>query len=148
MAQIDEIVKTRFQNDKHRLMANLVFTTNWMKTYFTNALKPYDLSMQQFNILRILRGNGDWVAMNDIKNLMIEKSPNATRLADKLMEKGYVERRRSDTDRRVVYLKVSKKGLELLLQIDEDDHFNKSFIDRITHEEAKQVNEVLNKLRE
>ena len=148
MGTIDEEVKTRFANDKHRFITNLVFTTNWFQNQVIEFLRPYQLSQQQFNILRILRGAGDWVTMNDIKALMVDKFPNTTRLSDKLLDKELVHRKRSDVDRRIVYLEISKKGLKLLEDIDNDENDkHMEFMDRITDEEAKQFSSILDKMR-
>lgn len=148
MGKIDDDMNTRFTNDKHRLAANIVFTAGWIKGSFNEVIRPYGLSSPQFNILRILRGAKDWVNMNEVKERMVEKSPNTTRLCDKLLDKGLIERRRSETDRRVVYLHISKKGLELLEEIDQnDDGSHKAFLDNVSEEEARIVNEILNKLR-
>ena len=97
-------VKTKFANERHRFVTNLVYTSGWIKNLFTEDLKPFNISSQQFNILRILRGADDWIAMSHVKKLMIEKAPNATRLADKLLNKSLIERKRSNADRRVVYV--------------------------------------------
>ena len=148
MASIDEEIKTRFANDKDRFVANLVYTSNWFQGRVLEFLKPYQLSLQQFNILRILRGANDWVTMNDIKELMIDKFPNTTRLSDKLLEKGLVERKRSDSDRRIVYLAITAEGLKLLKAIDNDDNMNHmKFLNRITEAEAKQFSAILDKMR-
>ena len=71
MASIDEEVKTRFENNRHRFVTNLMFTSSWISNLFIDFLKAYGISPQQFNILRILRGKKDWVNMNTIKELMI-----------------------------------------------------------------------------
>lgn len=148
MARIDDEIKTTFRNDKHRFIANLVYTSNWFKNQVHNFLKPYDLSLQQNNILRILRGAKDWVSMTDIKELMIEKSPNATRLSDKLLAKGLIDRKRSEQDRRVVYLSITEKGLELLEEIDKcEDADYMAFMTRITEEEAQVCSDLLDKIR-
>ncbi len=147
MAKIDQEVKTKFQNNKHRFITNLIFTSNWFRNLVIEYLKPYGISFQQFNILRILRGAKDWVTMNDIKELMVEKSPNATRLADKLIDKGFVERQRSDADRRVVYLAITEKGTKLLETIDNNPGDYMEFMTRITEKEAKQVSDILDKMR-
>lgn len=148
MAKIDDVIKTKFQNDKHRFMANLIYTSNWFRNLTADFLKPFGISSQQFNILRILRGaKQDWVAMNDIKSLMVEKSPNATRLADKLLHAELVDRQRSSTDRRVVFLSISQKGLDLLKKIDEADMSYIDFMDNISNEEAKVVSDTLDRLR-
>ena len=148
MANIDDDMKTKFANDKHRFVANVVYTGNWIKNQFSEFIKPFGVSPQQFNILRILRGANQWVSMNDIKNRMVEKSPNTTRLCDKLLEKKLIERRRDKRDRRLVFLRISKPGLQLLKEIDEhDDGSHMSFFDNISDEEAKIVSQVLDKLR-
>lgn len=148
MARIDDVIKTKFTNDKHRFVTNMIYTANWIQNSFNEFLKPFGISNQQFNILRILKGAGDWVAMNDIKNLMIEKSPNATRLADKLLNKELIERERSATDRRVVYLQITQKGLDLLNEIeDKDKGVVEEMLGRITDREAKQASKIIDKLR-
>lgn len=148
MASIDEEVKTSFVNDKHRFITNLVFTSNWFQNQVIEFLKPYQLSQQQFNILRILRGAKDWVTMNDIKKLMVDKFPNTTRLSDKLLDKGLVNRKRSEHDRRIVYLEISKKGLQLLKAIDNNENTkHMDFMNKITDEEAKQFSTILDKMR-
>lgn len=150
MAKIDDILKTKFQNDKHRFIANLIHTSNTFQNLFVTFLKPFDLSPQQFNILRILRGANDWVTMNKIKELMIDKAPNATRLSDKLLDKGLIERKRGDEDRRAVYLNITEKGLELLKDIDENDvgeHEHINYFKRISEEDARYFSDVLDKMR-
>lgn len=148
MKTIDDEIKTRFQNDKHRFLANVVFTSNWFQNKWTSFLKPFGISIQQMNVLRILKGAGDWKTMNDIKALMIDKTPNATRLSDKLLSKGYVERKRSSKDRRVVYLNITKAGLKLLDDIEAADNTGSDLIlDKITEEEAKAFSHILDKMR-
>jgi len=148
MAKIDAEVKTKFVNERHRFVTNLVYTSGWIKNLFTEDLKPFGISSQQFNILRILRGADDWVAMNDVKDLMIEKAPNATRLSDKLLNKNLIKRKRSNTDRRVVYVRISSRGVDLLEEIDEkESEVQVALMRRITEKEANRMSEILDKLR-
>ena len=147
MAKIDIEIKGKFENNKQRFIDNLVFTSNWFRNLVSEHLKPYNISFQQLNILRILNGTKDWINMNDLKNLMIEKSPNATRLSDKLIAKGLIERKRSEADRRVVYLAITDKGIELLETINNVSGNYLEFMTRITEEEAKQVSDILDKIR-
>ncbi len=149
MGRIDEEMDTRFTSERHRLIANVVYTGNWITRRFGDFIKPFGLSSQQFNILRILRGAGDWLSMNEVKYRMVEKSPNATRLCDKLLEKGWIQRERCEEDRRLVHLKISKAGLELLQEIDEADKGKKhsSFLNALSEEEAEQASNLLDKLR-
>ena len=148
MATIEEVLKMKFHSEKHRFLVNMVYTGNWMNNTFIEFLKPFRISPQQFNILRILRGAKDWVTMNKIKELMIDKSPNATRLADKLLDKGFVERKRCDEDRRVVFLKITEEGLSLLAEIDKVDNLVHDLaLERITDEEAKLMCEIFDRIR-
>ena len=148
MGNIDQDIKTKFQNDKHRFITNVIYTSNWVQAIAGDFLKPYGISSQQFNILRILRGAKDWVAMNTIKDLMIEKAPNATRLSDKLLNKDLINRKRCDTDRRVVFLEISDKGLALLKAVDEETNGeHMKFLDNITDEEAKMISTILDRMR-
>ena len=150
MTSIDQEIKSKFKDDRQRMLVNLMFTAGWLRNLHIDFLKPFDVSPQQFNILRILRGAGDWMAMSVVKDRMVEKAPNATRLADKLLDKGLIERRRCDDDRRVVYVQIAKKGLTLLDQIDvkhEEGAGGFLFTENVTQEEARIVSDLLDKLR-
>lgn len=148
MPCIDDEMNMKFKDEQHRLLANLVFTSAWIQNQFEAFLKPFGVSPQQFNILRILRGAKDWLSMNEVKDRMVEKSPNATRLCDKLLRKELLERVRCDADRRVVHLRISQKGLDLLQQIDEvDDQSYMGFKENVSAEEARLASQVLDKLR-
>jgi len=147
MLSIDEEIKTRFTNDKHRALTNIIYTAQWVKKQFDAFILDYGLTGPQFNILRILRGAGDWTSMNKIKDLMIEKSPNATRLCDKLVAKELVARKKSDTDGRVVFLKISDAGLALLAEIDNAKGAHTTIGDNLTEEETNIINSLLDKLR-
>jgi len=147
VSDLDKEIKTKFQNDKHRFVTNLIFTSNWVKNGFSNFLIPFDLSSQQFNILRILKGAEDWVSMTEIKKLMIDKSPHTTRLTTKLLDKNLVKRRRSSVDRRVVYISITSEGLLLLKKIDLGSAEQMNFLDKISLEEAKVMNEILDRMR-
>lgn len=148
MASIDQEIKSSFESEMHRLLTNVVYTSSWFKNLFDEFYKEFGLSTQQSNILRILRGAGDWKSMNDIKAVMVEKSPNATRLADKLIAKELVERNRSESDRRVVYLRITKKGLDLLDKADKAGNpLSQEALESITDEEARLASRVLDKIR-
>jgi DNA-binding MarR family transcriptional regulator len=148
MAKIDSEIKSNFVNDQHRFVTNLVFTTNWIQNAFTEDLKPFGISPQQFNILRILRGVGDWTAMSEIKDGLLEKAPNATRLADKLLKKNLIERNRSETDRRVVYVRISKLGLKLVEDINQKESvIQMAMKKRLTSKDARYVSDILDNFR-
>lgn len=148
MARIEDEIKSTFRDEKQKLLVNLMFTSSWLKNNHAELLRPYNITPQQYNILRILRGNGDFMPMNTVKERMIDKSPNTTRLVDKLIAKELVDRKRCDQDRRVVYVKIHQKGLEILAEMDEK--MDKPFLDLLSvlsEKEAEKTNLVLDKLR-
>lgn len=148
MGSIDSEIKSTFVNEQHRFVTNLVFTANWVQNNFTNELKPFGISSQQYNILRILRGAGDWLVMSDLKDGLLEKAPNATRLANKLLTKGLIERRRSESDRRVVFVRITDAGMKLMEEVSQHKNPVQEALDlHITAEEAKLVNDILDKFR-
>ena len=148
MRSIDDEIKTRFANNKQRFITNLIFTSNWFQNQFVEFLKPFKISQQQFNILRILRGAGKPLTMNDIKELMIDKFPNTTRISNKMIEKGLIKRERSENDRRIVYLSITKQGLELLEEIDKDNTTKHlACLDKLSDAEAKEFSHLLDKMR-
>jgi DNA-binding MarR family transcriptional regulator len=110
-------------------------------------MNQYDLSMPQFNILRILRGAGEAINVNTVKDRMIEKSPNTTRLMDKLIDKGLIERTRCEDDRRVVFVKISENGLSVLSEIDKNTDINLLINAGLTDEEANTLSDLLDKTR-
>lgn len=135
-------------NDKHRFIANLVYTSNTFQANYDRFFKQFGISSQQYNVLRILKGAGDWVNMNDVKKLMIDKTPNTTRLSDKLLSKDYINRKRSESDRRVVFLEITSKGSQLLKEIDEADNSEQMmYLTRISDEEAQIMSNILDKMR-
>ena len=128
-----------------KALINIKYTASWLDQIGTELLKPFNISEQQYNILRILRGAGKEVSVKEVKDRMIQKSPNSTRLMDKLCEKKLMERRRCESDRRVVFVRISKKGLDLLEQIDLSDF--DIYLNRLSEKEARTLNELLDKIR-
>lgn len=145
--KIDDIIKARFESANLRATVNLRYTANYLSLISNKFMAGYDLTMPQFNILRILRGAGDAMAVNTIKDRMVEKSPNTTRLMDKLIDKGLITRERCDNDRRVVYVKISENGLKLLAKLDDAMKETQLFPENLTDEEANQLSDLLDKMR-
>ena len=134
MGDISKDIKSKFVSNKVKALINIKYTANWLSSKETEFFKPYGISPQQYNILRILRGAKDKIKVQIVKDRMIERAPNATRLMDKLCDKTLIERERCDHDRRVVYVKITNQGLELLSTI--DDNKNLSFLENLTEDEA------------
>jgi len=145
MGDISKDINSKFTNNKVKALINIKYTANWLNSKEITFLKPYDISPQQFNILRILRGAGQAVKVQVVKERMIERAPNATRLMDKLCDKKLIERERCDDDRRVVFVEINKKGLALLKKIDTE--LNIDFLNKLTEEEAQKLSDILDKIR-
>ncbi|NVJ88966.1 MAG: MarR family transcriptional regulator [Flavobacteriaceae bacterium] len=145
MGDISKDIKSKFTNNKVKALVNIKYTFNWLNSKENEYFKPHGISPQQYNILRILRGANERMKVQVVKERMIERAPNATRLMDKLCDKNLIERERCNDDRRVVYVKITDKGLKLLKNIDDTE--NISFLNNISDEEAKILSDLLDKLR-
>ena len=145
MGDISKDIKSNFKSNKVKALINIKYTANWLNSKENEFFKPYGISPQQYNILRILRGAKTREKVQVVKERMIERAPNATRLMDKLCDKNLIERERCEEDRRVVYVKITNQGLELLSTI--DDNKNLSFLENLTNEEALQLSNLLDKIR-
>ncbi len=126
-------------------MLNIIYTANWITSCQNKFLKDFLISHQQYNILRILKGAKVALKVQTIKDRMLERSPNVTRLMDKLCAKNYIQRLPSEQDRRVVKIAITKKGLDLLESIPK--YFNKELLKNLNEEEAEQLSYLLDKMR-
>ena len=145
MGDISKDIMTVFPNVKIKALLNIIYTANWINSLQNDFFKPFGISPQQFNILRILRGAKKAISVQNIKDRMVERAPNATRLMDKLCAKELIHRIPCPSDRRVVHIEISKKGLDLLNEIDKS--FKDDFLENISHKEAKQLSNLLDKIR-
>lgn len=146
----EEIKQEKFKSIFEKSMINLVFTTNWLNLRNSQLFKTYGISLPQFNVLRILRGQHKQPAtINLISERMLDKSSNASRLVDKLVLKELVERKECPNDRRAVDIIITDKGLEVLSKLDiVIKDFHQDIEKNITKEEAEQLNDLLNKIRQ
>lgn len=145
MGDISKDINSTFANDKVKAMLNVLYTANWIQSKQNAFFKPFNISPQQYNILRILRGAAKAISVQTIKDRMLEKSPNATRLMDKLCDKVLIERVACAGDRRVVHIKITKQGLALLTQIDNEG--KQDYLSNLTLKEAKSLSDLLDKIR-
>lgn len=145
MGNLSKEINSKFANAKVKALVNVLYTANWISSFQNEFFKPFGISPQQYNILRILNGTAQALKVQTIKERMIERSPNATRLMDKLIAKQLIERFPCMDDRRVVYIKITKTGKQLLESISED--FNHDLLKNISEEEAKQLSDLLDKMR-
>ena len=145
MGDISKDINSKFPNNRVKAFLNIIYTANWISSQQNAFFKPYGISPQQFNILRILRGAKEPLKVQTIKERMLERAPNATRLMDKLCDKDYIERISCPGDRRVVHINITNRGLELLDEIDKNLHVD--FTDNLTEEEAGILSDLLDKIR-
>ena len=138
----------KFISEYHKLTVNILFTASWLDMRNSQNLKPYDLTPQQFNILRILRGRyPEPTTINMLIERMIDKSSNASRLVDRIVLKGFAQRVVSDIDKRAINVFISEKGLETLRLIDNNFSILEEGLHQLTKNEAKELNRLLDKLR-
>lgn len=145
MGDISKDINSKFISNKLKALINIKYTSNWLNSKENAFFKPYGISPQQYNILRILRGAKGEIKVQVVKDRMIERAPNATRLMDKLCDKNLIERARCEHDRRVVYVQIVKLGLDLLSEIDANKEV--SFLDNITEEQALVLSNLLDEIR-
>lgn len=148
--ELEEILKTNVElSIFKKTILNVFYTNTVFKDEIQTILKPYDLSMEQFNVLRILRGQkGNPLNLQDIQERMINKMSNTTRLVDKLILKQLVERFTCENNRRKVEIFITKNGLDILQQLDllieeSETHLTEN----LSITELEQLNHLLNKLR-
>ena len=145
MGDLAKDIHSKFDNNKVKALINILYTANWINGYQNVFFKNYGISPQQFNILRILRGADEPLNVQIIKDRMIERSPNVTRLMDKLCAKKYIERLPCPGDRRVVKIVITEDGKSLLESIPEN--FNSGLLQNLTEAEAEQLSNLLDKMR-
>ncbi|WP_107038207.1 MarR family winged helix-turn-helix transcriptional regulator [Brumimicrobium mesophilum] len=146
MKKIEEIITADFKDEHHKALINIRYTSNFIGAYYNQQLEVFDLTLAQFNILRILRGAKELLSIKTVKERMVEKSPNTTRLVDKLISKGFVERFRCNVDRRIIHISITELGLYTLSNLDIHlDH--RIFSKNMTDEEVETMNYLLNKFR-
>jgi DNA-binding MarR family transcriptional regulator len=148
--KIEEIIKSNIalDNDK-KVILNILYTQNVIADKFNEVLKPHDLSSEQYNVLRILRGQkGSPANMCVIQERMIAKNSNTTRLIDKLLLKELVTREVCPENRRKIEIQITTKGLNLLLELDSKviDH-ERYFAKNLSQNELEQLNLLLEKYR-
>lgn len=145
MGDISKDINTTFPNNKIKALLNIIYTSNWINSIQNEYFKSYGISPQQYNILRILRGAGKAISVQTIKDRMLERAPNATRLMDKLCAKEYITRIACPADRRVVHIEITSKGLDLLKEIDSEA--KEDLLKNLSEKEAIQLSDLLDKIR-
>ncbi len=144
----DEIGQKKFKSDNHKLMVNMIYSTNWMNAKYTGYFENHEITIQQYNVLRILRGQFPKPCnVKLIKERMLDRMSDASRIVDKLFRKNLVERKECLGDRRNVDVLITEKGLQILNELDYVDDSCKDIFKPLTKQEIKTLNNLLDKLR-
>ena len=131
-----------------KAIVNLMYTYNWHMDRTAALFKPYELTPQQFNVLRIVRGRHPEPApVGEVKNVMLDKNPDLTRLCDRLLQKGLIGRELNPTSRREVLLSITPCGLDLLDKIEAVFEQQKDHWQTLTDAEATALSDLLDKFR-
>lgn len=144
-----EIKQPKFRNEYHKLAVNVLYTNGWLVNLYSNLFSKHDITSNQYNILRILRGQyPNPATVNLLKERMLDKMSDASRLVERLRIKGFIKRDLSSKDRRCVDVIITDKGLHLLKEIDKLNDKHDSFLKNLSESEAKKLNNLLDKLRD
>lgn len=136
-----------FKSEYHKATVNLIFTHNWLSLKLKNYLKQHSITLQQYNVLRILKGANKPLSTSCIRERMMEKMADTSRLVERLCSKGWVNREACCGDKRLVDITISKAGKEFLDQTKQIDNFIEDIYKNLSKEEAEQLNLILDKLR-
>lgn len=149
MASIEEEIKQKkFSSEYQKMVVNILYTGSWLSLLSTQMLKKYHISQEQFNVLRILRGQyPNPCSIQTIVERMIDKSSNASRIVEKLRTKELATRKECEHDRRLVDVLITEKGMKLLAELDKTyEQWERTF-GSVTEAEATELNRILDKLR-
>lgn len=144
----DAIQQRKFSSEHEKVIINILYTSAWLSQQHAADLRPFRLSPEQYNVLRILRGvHPEPLRLTDISERMIEKSSNVTRLVEKLRRKGFLRRELCIHNRRQVDINITPKALEILRMLDDVSKDWTARIKSLKVSEAKLLNELLDKTR-
>lgn len=148
--KIEEAINQKeFKNNWQKATLNILYTSNWMQNQVKSFLKSFNITPQQYNVLRILRGQfPEPLTTSVIRKRMLDKMSDASRIVERLHKKGLVERKTCVADKRLVDVFINEEGLKLLAIIDEDSEnldFSKT---NLTADEALLLSDLLDKLRD
>src|SRR5690554_4463878 len=145
----DSIKQVEFENPQTKAWVNLMFTYHQMMDKTRQVFKQFGLTQQQYNVLRILKGkNNEPATCGEVKRVMLDKNPDLSRLCDRLVAKGLIYRETNETNRREVELTITDKGLDLLHAISVPLKETAQLHNSLTDQEAEQLSDLLDKLRQ
>lgn len=143
-----DINQRKFRSEYQKAIVNLIYTYNWTTEQLKKFFDEEDITMQQFNILRILRGSEKPLSTLQIRERMLDKMSDTSRIVDRLVTKGLVKKNTCESDKRLVDVTISDKGRKLLQKLDTFDLEMDAIIKSISEEEAVTLNYLLDKIRQ
>ena len=142
-----EINQYKFRNEHQKSIINLIYTYNWMNERMKVFFDRFDITGQQFNILRILRGAGTPISTLQIRQRMLDKMSDTSRIVDRLLAKGLVKKGICKTDKRLVDISITDRGKKLLEQADKYQDQLDGIFGNLNEAEVKVLNKLLDKVR-
>ena len=142
-----DIHSSKFRNEYHKAIVNIIFTNNWIMERSKEIFERGDITSQQYNILRILRGAKEPLSTLQIRQRMLDKMSDTSRIVDRLIKKGLTKKVICKSDRRLVDVTISEKGLKLLEKLDEMQPELDKIIQSLNDSEARDLNNLLDKIR-
>ncbi len=148
MPSIETLIKqSKFRDEKHKAIISVLYTANALNNFHENYFKKYELTSQQYNALRILRGQHPKPAtVNLIRERMMDKMSDASRIVERLRKAGFVERVASKRDRRAVDVLITQKGLDVLAEIDKHEEKTDMPTKYLSQDEAKELSRLIGKM--
>ncbi len=137
-----------FRSPQHRVAVNLIYTYNWLTDQIRLVLKPHGITLQQYNVLRVLRGAGEPISTSVIRQRLLDKMADTSRLVERLAQKGLVYRKPCKHDKRLVDISLTDAGHRILKEIDHLDERLDAMLNNLTDEDATLLSDLLDKLRE
>ena len=142
-----DISQPNFRNEHQKAAINLIYSYNWINEQMKPFFEKVDITSQQFNILRILRGAGKPLSTLQIRERMLDKMSDTSRIVDRLIAKGVVKKIICKSDKRLVDVSITDKGKKLLEKMDKDEQEMDALLGTLSETEAKTLNKLLDKLR-
>jgi DNA-binding MarR family transcriptional regulator len=144
----DEISSSKFTSNYHKAIVDVIYTYGWITNLLKQRLDDRDITLQQYNILRILRGQfPNPATVNLLRERMLDKMSDASRIVERLHKKGLLSRTANEKDRRAVDILISKQGLAILKELDVDMDMDDVLKQNLSTEEAAQLCDLLDKFR-
>lgn len=146
--RLEDVIKTNFRNDQHKALLNIYYTNSLLKSHYHELMRPFDLTPQQFNVLRILKGQyPEAVRIGLVKERMIDRNSDMTRLVQRMVQKGLIERVTCPTDKRQFNLKITIRGIEVVDEMSVSVAEFEDGLRALSDAECKTLNELLDRFR-